>query len=151
MRALLALLALLVATPVWAHGGGLNRCGCHINHKTGECHCHQGYGCGCSCQPAHCELGNSRSLPWEQAVIAADEPPVFVLARGYSHGDGYRSSGHSSSHGSGAPTHVHGYTKKNGTYVQSHRRSAPDGSKSNNWNAKGNVNPDTGKKGTKSL
>jgi hypothetical protein len=24
--------------PMVAHGGGLNRCGCHFNRKTGECH-----------------------------------------------------------------------------------------------------------------
>lgn len=39
---------------VW-HGGGLNKCGCHFNRKTGECHCHQARGCGCSCQPAACK------------------------------------------------------------------------------------------------
>jgi hypothetical protein len=36
------------------HGGGLNRCGCHFNRKTGECHCHRPSSCGCSCQPATC-------------------------------------------------------------------------------------------------
>jgi len=36
------------------HGGGLNKCGCHVNHKTGDCHCHQDRGCGCACQPASC-------------------------------------------------------------------------------------------------
>lgn len=36
------------------HGGGLNRCGCHFNRKTGECHCHRSRGCGCECQPASC-------------------------------------------------------------------------------------------------
>jgi len=29
------------------HGGGLNACGCHINHKTGVCHCHRAPACGC--------------------------------------------------------------------------------------------------------
>ncbi len=38
-----------------AHGGGLNKCGCHFNRKTGECHCHRPTGCGCTCQPARCE------------------------------------------------------------------------------------------------
>ncbi len=47
--------------------------------------------------------------------------------------------------------HVSGYTKKNGTVVQPHYRSAPDGTKANNWSTKGNVNPYTGKAGTKSV
>jgi hypothetical protein len=36
------------------HGGGLNKCGCHLNRKTGECHCHHPSNCGCSCQPTTC-------------------------------------------------------------------------------------------------
>ncbi len=51
--------------------------------------------------------------------------------------------------GSGGPTSVRGYVKKDGTYVQPHKRSAPDGSFSNNWTTKGNVNPYTGGSGTK--
>jgi hypothetical protein len=39
---------------ILAHGGGLNRCGCHFNRKTGECHCHRDRGCGCKCQPKRC-------------------------------------------------------------------------------------------------
>lgn len=27
-----------------AQAGGLNACGCHFNHKTGECRCHQARG-----------------------------------------------------------------------------------------------------------
>lgn len=47
--------SMLVAAPsAEAHGGGLNRCGCHFNRKTGECHCHQNRGCGCECEPASC-------------------------------------------------------------------------------------------------
>lgn len=45
--------------------------------------------------------------------------------------------------------HVHGYYRKNGTYVQPHYRTAPDGIVENNWSFKGNVNPFTGKVGTK--
>jgi hypothetical protein len=33
--------ATLVGPPLWAHGGGLNRDGCHHNRKTGDYHCHQ--------------------------------------------------------------------------------------------------------------
>jgi hypothetical protein len=44
---------------------------------------------------------------------------------------------------------VRPYTKKDGTQVEGHHRSGPDGSKNNNWSTKGNVNPYTGKPGTK--
>jgi len=45
---------------------------------------------------------------------------------------------------------VRGHVTKNGTYVQPHRATNADGTKSNNWSQKGNVNPYTGKEGTKS-
>ena len=48
----------------------------------------------------------------------------------------------------GGPVHVSGYVKKDGTYVQPHYRSAPDGIKTNNWSYSGNVNPYTGKVGS---
>jgi hypothetical protein len=40
----LLLLALALALPIQtiAHGGGLDRNGCHTNRKTGEYHCHGG-------------------------------------------------------------------------------------------------------------
>lgn len=44
---------------------------------------------------------------------------------------------------------VKGYTRKDGTRVEGHWRSDPDGKKDNNWSHKGNTNPYTGKKGTK--
>lgn len=44
---------------------------------------------------------------------------------------------------------VSGYYRKNGTYVKPHMRSSPDSSFRNNWSTVGNVNPYTGKKGTK--
>lgn len=47
-------------------------------------------------------------------------------------------------------TRVRGYTRQDGTYVQPHMRSAPDGNRSNNWSTQGNVNPYTGKPGTRS-
>jgi hypothetical protein len=45
--------------------------------------------------------------------------------------------------------HVKGYTKKNGTVVAPHDRTSPNGTETDNWSTKGNVNPETGKKGTK--
>lgn len=43
---------------------------------------------------------------------------------------------------------VKGYTKKNGTYVAPHYKSTPNKSKFDNYSAKGNINPYTGKKGS---
>jgi hypothetical protein len=45
---------------------------------------------------------------------------------------------------------VRGYTRANGTHVQPSFRSAPDGKFYNNWTTYGNINPYTGKEGTKS-
>lgn len=44
---------------------------------------------------------------------------------------------------------VKGYYKSNGTYVQPHNRSSPNNTKSDNWSTYGNVNPYTGKDGTR--
>lgn len=51
--------------------------------------------------------------------------------------------------GKGGSHSVRGHVKKDGTYVAPHRSTNPDGRKSNNWSQKGNVNPYTGKEGTK--
>lgn len=51
--------------------------------------------------------------------------------------------------GPGKSVSVRGYTRKDGTYVAPHMRSAPDGNFSNNWSTLGNVNPYTGTPGTK--
>jgi hypothetical protein len=47
-----------------------------------------------------------------------------------------------------ADVYVNGYYRSDGTYVQPHYRSDPDGNIYNNWSTKGNVNPYTGKRGT---
>ena len=44
---------------------------------------------------------------------------------------------------------VHGYRKKNGTYVAPYHRTSPNKTQRDNWSSKGNVNPYTGKIGTK--
>lgn len=43
---------------------------------------------------------------------------------------------------------VRSYTKKDGTTVSSYKRTNPNGSQKDNFSAKGNVNPYTGKVGT---
>jgi hypothetical protein len=43
---------------------------------------------------------------------------------------------------------VHGYWRRDGTYVAPHYRSSPNGSTLDNWSTRGNVNPYTGQYGT---
>jgi len=50
-----------------------------------------------------------------------------------------------------ADVYVRGYSRDNGTYVQPHYRSNPDGDRSNNWSTYPNVNPHTGQIGTRHL
>lgn len=50
---------------------------------------------------------------------------------------------------SSAVVSVRGYFRSNGTYVAPHYRSDPNSSVYDNWSYKGNVNPYTGKIGTK--
>lgn len=51
--------------------------------------------------------------------------------------------------GAQASTHVQGYTRKDGTYVQPHFKSEPSRLKSDNYSASGNTNPYTGERGSK--
>lgn len=80
---------------------------------------------------------------------------VLMTGGAFAKGGGGGHSGHSSStstDGTGAKsehTHVEGYSKKDGTYVAPHDRSSADHTKNNNWDTKGNTNPETGKAGTK--
>lgn len=48
----------------------------------------------------------------------------------------------------GGDVYVNGYYRKDGTYVQPHYRSAPDGNPYNNYSFPGNVNPYTGERAT---
>jgi hypothetical protein len=72
-----------------------------------------------------------------------------AIAKGGGHVGGRSGGGHSSTSHSGSAHTVRGHTTKTGTYVAPHRATNPDHSKANNWTHKGNVNPDTGKAGTK--
>jgi hypothetical protein len=91
-------------------------------------------------------------------LIAAISACTLVLAKGGgSHSGGSSSRGSSSSHsysgshsGSSSGSHsVQGYTRKDGTYVAPHHATNRDDTKNNNWTTQGNVNPHTGKPGTK--
>jgi len=62
-------------------------------------------------------------------------------------GSGSRSNG---SRSSGTADHaVHGYVRKNGTYVSPYHATNPNHTKNDNYSTKGNINPYTGKAGTK--
>lgn len=50
-----------------------------------------------------------------------------------------------------ATTHVRGHVTRRGTYVAPHVRTNRNHSRADNWSTKGNVNPYTGKRGTKKL
>lgn len=79
------------------------------------------------------------------AVIA-----VLVSAQAFAgshYGSHYGSSRETGS--STSSVHVDGYTRRDGTHVQSHERSRADGNFNNNWSTQGNVNPYTGQPGTK--
>lgn len=46
-----------------------------------------------------------------------------------------------------ADEYVRGYTKKDGTYVEPHRRSSPNSRRDDNYSSQGNQNPYTGQRG----
>ena len=65
-----------------------------------------------------------------------------AIAKGGSHGGGSRASG-------GGSHAIKGHTTKSGTYVAPTRATNPDKMKRDNYSSKSNVNPATGKEGTK--
>ena len=50
-----------------------------------------------------------------------------------------------------ADEYVNGYTRRNGTYVDSYHRSTADNNPYNNYSTRGNINPYTGEAGTRSV
>lgn len=100
------------------------------------------------------------SMRINQFLVASALAALFAfpaMARGGGHGgSGARSGSHGSNHGSAtrgatASHSVRAYTTRKGTYVAAHRATNPDHTKANNWSTRGNVNPYTGKPGTKSF
>ena len=68
---------------------------------------------------------------------------------------GFAQSRHTSTSGSSgtgskaSSTKVRSYNKKSGEHVESYHRTTRDSTQRNNYSAKGNYNPHTGKYGTK--
>jgi hypothetical protein len=57
--------------------------------------------------------------------------------------------GHSSLRSSPGVHYTHGYVRRNGSYVHGYQATNPNGTHDNNFSTRGNVNPYTGKPGTK--
>lgn len=74
----------------------------------------------------------------------------LAMAKG-GHGGGSHAGSHTSGSraGSSGEHATRGYTKKNGTYVAPSHATNPNKTKRDNYSSKGNVNPHTGKEGTK--
>ena len=89
----------------------------------------------------HEAVSNLQRLPILVIATAMACSPVFARGGGGSHSR--------SSHASGEVHNVKSYTKRDGAPVESHRQTNPNGTKNDNWSTQGNVNPDTGKTGTK--
>jgi hypothetical protein len=76
--------------------------------------------------------------------------PVFGRSGSHSHSSkASKTSSHACCSKSASDVHVHGYTKKNGTVVKPYTRTHENGTQRDNFSTKGNVNPYTGKVGTK--
>lgn len=87
------------------------------------------------------------------AVVVVAMLSLSSLAHAGRHGGGgghHSSSGRLSGTGSSSSSHlVHGYTTKRGTRVAPYRATNADHTQRNNYSTKNNVNPSTGKTGTR--
>lgn len=81
------------------------------------------------------------------AVAIALAGVGVAQAKGGSHAGGSHTSSYGSS--SSGSHSVSGHVTKDGTYVAPHQATNPNSTKYDNWSSKGNVNPYTGKEGTK--
>lgn len=82
-------------------------------------------------------------------LVGVVSVPAFARGGGGGHGSGGHSSSSYSPGSAGGSHSISGYTKSNGTYVSPAHATNPNGTKADNWSTKGNVNPYTGKEGTK--
>lgn len=75
---------------------------------------------------------------------------IFIATCAISMGAIAKGGGHSGGGQVNSSSHsVRGHTTKNGTYVAPSRATNPNDTKQDNYSQKGNVNPSTGKEGTK--
>ena len=77
---------------------------------------------------------------------------MMVVGSGEAHARGGWSGSRSIGPGIGSNPRsysVRPYVRRNGTYVAPHRRSMPNRTWQDNWSAKPNINPYTGKRGTR--
>ena len=78
------------------------------------------------------------------AIIAVSAASAFAK------GGGSHSSSSSHYYSAGTSSHsVKGYVRKDGTYVAPSHATNPNSSKMDNWSTRGNVNPYSGKMGTR--
>jgi hypothetical protein len=86
---------------------------------------------------------------WVRGVILV---LLVVMGSGEAHARGEWSGSRSPGLGIGSNPRsysVRPYVRRNGTYVAPHRRSMPNRTWQDNWSAKPNSNPYTGKRGTR--
>lgn len=72
-----------------------------------------------------------------------------AAARGGFKGSGFRMGGSGFKGFSSRPVPVRPYIRNNGTFVMPHSRTSPNATIKDNWGTRPNVNPFTGKLGTK--
>lgn len=87
-----------------------------------------------------------------RALILADALALTLCGNAFARGSSI--GGHSSyestySYGARSDHAISGYTRSNGSYVKPAHATNPDSTRNNNYSTKGNVNPYTGKFGTK--
>lgn len=81
------------------------------------------------------------------AVLVAEVASSGVA---FARGSSYGKSSYSPNYSIGRSDHaIRGYTRSNGTYVAPSHATNPDSTRNNNYSTKGNINPYTGKLGTK--
>ncbi len=85
-------------------------------------------------------------MNWKLGVAAAVLCAIALPPDSYAKGSGRSSGARSSGSGSHA---VRGHTTKKGTYVAPARATNPNRTQRDNYSSKGNVNPATGKAGTR--